>query len=240
MARAAGTGARRYCGICVRLRVGLGEDSTGLSPGVTLCYARVSSQKQKKTGDLARQVEELRLAFPSTEKLYQDVGSGLNFRRKGFQALLERVHAGGVAQVAVLHRDRLCRFGLPLVEWILEKTGAKLVVFSQAEDLAHGQPVSEQRELADDLLAVVNVFVASANGQRSAANRKRRLERRNACGQSEEEERESKGVDTENEAPQTTQTRKRQRKHNPKSSKSKNREACTDAVEPQETQGSSP
>ena len=52
---AAGTGARRYCGICVRLRVGLGEDSAdGLSPGVTLCYARVSRQKQKKAGDLAR------------------------------------------------------------------------------------------------------------------------------------------------------------------------------------------
>jgi len=56
-----------------------------------VCYTRVSSPKQKD--DLARQVCFMREKFPQAE-IIQDVGSGLNFTRKGFRALLDRLAQG--------------------------------------------------------------------------------------------------------------------------------------------------
>jgi len=45
-----------------------------------ICYCRVSSYKQKD--DLARQVEFMQKKFPNAE-IIKDIGSGLNFKRKG-------------------------------------------------------------------------------------------------------------------------------------------------------------
>ena len=126
----------------------------------------VSSQQQRAAGDLHRQLDDLKCRYP-TYDVITDVGSGLNFRRPGLQRLLERVHSGMVTEVVVRHKDRLCRYGLELVEFLLQKSGTRLVVQS-------GEPVSCTQELADDLLAITTVFVARHNGQRSAENRRRR------------------------------------------------------------------
>lgn len=132
-----------------------------------IIYARVSSTHQR--GDLDRQIEDLQTAYPGYETI-TDIASGLNFKRKGLQALLEQVLQGVVEEVVVMHKDRLCRFGWDLLEFIFEKVGTKLVV--------HGGKVHEglAGELADDLLAVTTVFVAKNNGLRAAQNRKRRRE----------------------------------------------------------------
>jgi predicted site-specific integrase-resolvase len=65
-------------------------------------YARVSSFKQKD--DLQRQVDALQKAYPHHEVI-QDIGSGINFRRRGLVTLLDNVLAGGVSEVVVAHRD---------------------------------------------------------------------------------------------------------------------------------------
>ena len=136
---------------------------------VKVCYARVSSEHQR--GDLDRQIADLRQHFPGHE-IISDIGSGLNWKRKGFTALLERIHAGGVEEVVVTRKDRLCRFGSELVEWIFAKSGTQLVVLG-SDVSADG---SEASELAEDLLSITTVFVARHNGLRSAANRKKRRE----------------------------------------------------------------
>ncbi len=142
-------------------------------------YARVSSNHQKE--DLQRQIQDLQAAYPGHE-LIQDIGSGLNYHRKGFQRLLERVHEGTVDEVVVTHKDRLCRYGVELLEWLFTKTGTKLVVHCRDY-----QEVDPSRELADDLLAVCNFFVARNNGRRASDNRKRR-KRIEAERRQEEEE----------------------------------------------------
>ena len=141
-----------------------------------IIYARVSSSHQKKAGDLQRQIDDLAQVYPEHEVI-SDVGSGLNYKRRGFKAILDRVHQGMVDEVVVRHKDRLCRYGLELVEWILEKAGTRLVVLSQSAD----QEPDATRELADDLLAITTVFVARHNGQRSAENRRRRKRARQEC-----------------------------------------------------------
>jgi predicted site-specific integrase-resolvase len=129
-----------------------------------VCYARVSSAHQAQ--DLARQVEDPKKAFPENEIVQEDVGSGLNWKRPGFKALLERVLGDHVAEIVVAHRDRLCRFAFELLEQIFRFHQVKLVVLDTY--------ASPESELSDDLLAITTVFVARHNGQRSAANRKKR------------------------------------------------------------------
>lgn len=155
-------------------------------------YARVSSQKQKEAGDLQRQIDTLQRAYPSYQ-VFQDVGSGLNFKRPGLSALLERVHEGTISTVVVLYKDRLCRYGYELLEFLFEKATVSLVVLHTEETGADA--LTREQELAQDLIAITNVFVARHNGQRSAENRKRRKRER--------EQEKQRGVDDDPEREQT-------------------------------------
>lgn len=122
-----------------------------------VCYARVSSAKQR--GDLDRQIASLVEKYPKAE-IVSDVGSGLNFKRKGFRALLERSLRGDRITVVVAHRDRLCRFGFDLVSWLFERSGGSVLVLNDAS------VSSPQAELVQDLLAVLGVFSARMHGLR--------------------------------------------------------------------------
>lgn len=129
----------------------------GASTGTKLiCYCRVSSAKQKD--DLGRQVAVMQERFPQAE-IVKDIGSGLNWKRKGLLALLERAMRGEKLEVVVAHRDRLARFGHELVRWIIEQPGGKLVVLDQAT-------LSPDVELGQDLCAIVHVFSCRINGRR--------------------------------------------------------------------------
>ena len=131
-----------------------------------ICYARVSSNHQKE--DLERQVEFLKKAYPEAI-IIKDIGSGLNWKRPGFISILEQVHSGTVSEVVVSYKDRLCRFGSELVEWIFKKADVKLLVLNESireKDLS--------RELSDDLLAITTVFVAKNNGIRAGIYKRQR------------------------------------------------------------------
>ena len=52
---------------------------------IKICYCRVSSNKQKE--DLERQIKYMKEKFP-TYIVIQDIGSGLNYKRKGLQEII--------------------------------------------------------------------------------------------------------------------------------------------------------
>lgn len=131
-------------------------------------YARVSSQHQKE--DLQRQIQDLQVHYKE-HQVIKDVASGLNWKRPGLLSLLERCYQGTVSEVVVAYRDRLCRFGVELLEWIFSKHYVKLVVHNKVET-----PPDPSKELAEDLLAVSNFFVAKNNGQRAAEKKRKRKE----------------------------------------------------------------
>jgi putative resolvase len=135
----------------------------------TIIYARVSSHHQKE--DLERQIELLQREFPNG-KVIKDIGSGLNWKRPGFRSLLELIHKGSVKEIVVTYKDRLCRFGFELFEWVLQKASVKLLVFSKSNDTR-----DPTKELSEDLLSIVNIFVAKNNGLR--AGQLRRLKQTN-------------------------------------------------------------
>lgn len=121
------------------------------------CYCRVSTRNQ--IDDLQRQCEFLSSKFPNYT-IVRDIGSGLNFRRRGLQTILECAIKGEVSELVVAHKDRLCRFGFELIEWVINKySNGKIVVLQQAS-------CSPQQELVNDVLSILNVFSARINGLR--------------------------------------------------------------------------
>jgi predicted site-specific integrase-resolvase len=125
---------------------------------ISYVYARVSSPKQK--GDMERQIAFLQSKFPN-HQVVSDIGSGINFKRRGLITLLDHVFGGRVQEVVVAHRDRLSRFGFELFELIFERFGTTLRVLSDPDDK---EPV---HELAKDLLSIVTVFTARYYGSRA-------------------------------------------------------------------------
>ena len=125
-----------------------------------ICYCRVSSGKQKD--DLARQVVFMRERFPNAE-IVQDIGSGLNYKRKGLQAILQRILQGDKLTIIVAHRDRLCRFGFELIELLVQQNGGEIMVLDRTE-------VSPQQEVTEDLLAILHVFSCRMHGLRRYEN----------------------------------------------------------------------
>lgn len=123
---------------------------------ITICYARVSSRHQ--SNDLPRQRSQLLLSYPGAE-VVTDIGSGLNFKRKGLLTILERLMQGDKLTLVVAHKDRLARFGFDLIKWMVERNGGTIVVLNAIEH-------SPQQELVSDLLAIITVFGARVNGLR--------------------------------------------------------------------------
>jgi putative resolvase len=90
----------------------------------------------------------------------QDIGSGLNYKRKQFNRLFEMVELGQVKVIIIAHRDRLIRFGYEWFEAFCERHGTKIVVIN-------GDKLSPENEMVEDLLAIVTVFSARFHGLRS-------------------------------------------------------------------------
>lgn len=124
---------------------------------LSICYCRVSSPGQRD--DLERQVAFMSQRFPH-HRIIRDVGSGINFKRRGLLQILELAQRGAVEELVVAHRDRLCRFAFDLVEWLLRARGVRLVVLDANHETNPGA------ELAEDLMAIVHVFSCRANGKR--------------------------------------------------------------------------
>ncbi|WP_041596179.1 IS607 family transposase [Halothece sp. PCC 7418] len=122
----------------------------------TVCYARVSTHSQRD--DLERQIDFLRQAYPRAE-LVKEVGSGLNFRRRKFLSLLERIYQGDVGCLVCAYSDRLVRFGFPLIEWLCSQAECKLVVLNERN-------LSPEQELVEDILSILHCFSARLYGLR--------------------------------------------------------------------------
>jgi len=130
--------------------------TTELARRSTVLYARVSTSSQRD--DLKRQTEALTTNYPGSEVI-TEIGSGLNFRQRKLNAILERIISGDIQCLVVAHKDRLTRFGFDLIEWLCEKFDCKLVVLYQ-------QKHSPQAELVQDMLSVVHCFSSRVYGLR--------------------------------------------------------------------------
>ena len=122
-----------------------------------ICYCRVSSPKQMD--DLKRQEDFFRQKYPS-HVLVTDIGSGINWKRKGLKTILEQSMQGNISEIVVAHRDRLCRFAFDLLEHIFSINGVKLLVLNEK----NGESTS--KDLADDIMSIVHIYSCREMGRR--------------------------------------------------------------------------
>ena len=127
-------------------------------------YARVSTKKQ--VDDLSRQVEYLRKPEFIDYDVIKDIGSGINFKRKGLSTILDACLQRNIGEIVIAHRDRLCRFGYELIDSLVTKSGGKITV------LEHSDNKTCEQELTEDLLSIIHVFSCRQMGKRSYSNRK--------------------------------------------------------------------
>ena len=133
----------------------------------TIAYARVSSHDQKN--DLERQKQILEMYCASngwTFEIISDLGSGMNYHKKGLKTLLNAILDDKVGRLVVTHKDRLLRFGAELVFSICEAKEVEVVIINKGEDSTF------EEDLAKEVLEIITVFSARLYGARSKKNKK--------------------------------------------------------------------
>lgn len=140
--------------------------TSDLNNKLTFGYARVSSHDQKS--DLERQRRLLELYCTQqgwTFEIISDLGSGMNYNKRGLKKLLNFILEDKVKRLVLTHKDRLLRFGAELVFSLCEQKGVEVVIINQ------GTEPSFEEELAQDVLEIITVFSARLYGSRSRKNK---------------------------------------------------------------------
>ena len=133
----------------------------------TIAYARVSSHDQKEDLERQKQVLELYCAKQGwTFEVIADLGSGMNYNKKGLKRLLNEIIDGKVGRLVIAHKDRLLRFGAELVFAICEAKEVEVLIINKGVDTTF------EEDLAKDVLEIITVFSARLYGSRSRKNQK--------------------------------------------------------------------
>ena len=89
-----------------------------------------------------------------------DIGSGINYNKKGLNKLIDMITNSEVEKVVVLYKDRLIRFGYELIENLCDKYGTTIEIIDTTEK-------TEDQELVEDLIQIVTVFSCRLQGKRA-------------------------------------------------------------------------
>lgn len=145
-----------------QIRHFLGAQGAGRAPTKLVAYCRVSSAAQRP--DLANQrrvLEEFVAARGlAGVEFIEEVGGGLNFKRKQFLALMDEVGRGEVKALILAHRDRLTRFGYEWFEHYAQSHGCEILVLNQ-------EHLSPEQEMVQDLMTITHCFSGRLYGLRN-------------------------------------------------------------------------
>ena len=136
--------------------------------GEVVGYVRVSSHDQKS--DLAVQSDALTIKAKSAGidvvRTIQDIGSGMNYKKKGFVSLMAMLLAGKIKHLVIMHKDRLLRFGSEIVFAVCKAMNVRVTILE--ESLAK----SQVELLCLELVEIMTVFTNKIYGMRSRSNKK--------------------------------------------------------------------
>ncbi|MEG4116751.1 IS607 family transposase [Microcoleus sp. N9_B4] len=134
---------------------------------LTVAYARVSSHNQKDDLDRQKQVLELFCASQGWQfQIIDDIGSGVNYSKRGLQHLIRAIADNQVERLVLTHKDRLLRFGSELIFNLCEHFGAEVVIINQTEN------TSCDEDLAKDILEIITVVSARLDGSKNPKNKR--------------------------------------------------------------------
>ena len=131
------------------------------SVGKVVLYTRVSNRGQQ--ADLKNQTSFLRQYVNAkgiiVNEVIEDIGSGLNYKRKHWNRLLDDVMKGKVSTIYITHKDRFIRFGFEWFSSFCKKFDCDVIV-------VNNEQLSPQEELVQDLIAIIHVFSCRIYGLR--------------------------------------------------------------------------
>ena len=91
----------------------------------------------------------------------RDLGSGLNYKKKGLQRLIHLILSDRVERLVITHKDRLLRFGSELIFSSCEQLETQFIILKPREDATF------EEDIATDVLEIITVFSARLYGSRS-------------------------------------------------------------------------
>ena len=134
----------------------------------TVVYARVSSRDQ--INDLNTQLNVL-LQYCNTNNLVkpliiQDIGSGLNYKKAGFNRLMDLILNKQINRIILNHKDRLLRFGSEIVFKLCKKFNIQIIILNETT-------LDFRNRLCDNVIELMTVFCSSLYGSRAHKNSKK-------------------------------------------------------------------
>jgi len=127
---------------------------------LNICYVRVSTVGQKD--DLKRQKEYMIKKYPKYE-IIEDIGSGINFNRRGLRRIIKLAISGHINKLVVAYKDRLTRFGFDLIEDLIKEYSDGVILVDNER-----KEKEPKEELVEDVLQILNVYTAKLNGLRKS------------------------------------------------------------------------
>jgi len=138
-----------------------------LKEKINLGYVRVSAKHQKD--DLQRQYNLMELYLTGQGKKFKiisDIGSGINYNKKGLKELLKLISTNQINKLYLSFKDRLVRFGYELISEFCKLHSVKIEIINQSETK------TDEEEMIDDILNIIHVFSCRMNGKQSHINKR--------------------------------------------------------------------
>lgn len=155
-------GQRRYLKEDIERLLKLASEEQTQPQADTIIYARVSTRKHEEyLKSQLRRLEEYAKKHGYSYEIISEIASGVNENRRGLRKLLVRLRRGDVKRVIVEYPDRLARFGYEYLKFFMETFGVELIIVNGEENID-----DVNKELAEDLIAIVTSFSARMYGSR--------------------------------------------------------------------------
>lgn len=133
---------------------------------LNVLYARVSTYGQKD--DLQNQLAFIRQYANAKgmiiDQEFTDIDSGLNYKRKKWNKLLNLVMQDKIGQIFITYQDRFVRFGFDWFDNLCKQHGAEIIVINNPH-------TSPDQELVSDLINIIHVFSCRLYGLRKYKNK---------------------------------------------------------------------
>ena len=124
-------------------------------------YARVSTKNQKE--DLKNQVQFLQNFCNArgliVNECIAEFGSGLNYNRKKWNQLLDKVMEGQIKTIIISNKDRFIRFGYDWFERFCQKFNTEIII-------VNNESLSPKEEVVQDILSIFDIFSCKLYGLR--------------------------------------------------------------------------
>lgn len=98
-------------------------------------------------------------------EVISDIGSGINYKKKGLQKLMKMISNKEASKVVILYKDRLMRFGYDMFAYFCELNDVEIEIIDHTE-------MTGEQELTEDLIQIVTVFANRLYGRRSKKTKK--------------------------------------------------------------------